>query len=324
MASCPASSMARRRTSLWLALASSLVVSGTPGTAAATWSIAAVDRRTGEVGVAVASCIAGVDRVIALAPGIGAVAAQAYLEERSRDVASRLLSEGVAPAEVVERVKAQDPEHAIRQYGVVDLRGRVSAYTGAETGAWAGHSIGTDVSAQGNLLTGPDVVAAALRAFEAAPPDPGAWTLADRLLAALEAGASHGGDRRCDPEQTALSAALRVAASAATPPGTTRGSDLNLYVARDPGAGSPVVALRDAYELWRRERTGGAPSASSSLATSSAASRGPARGSCALRPPSPGGASPWGEGLRGALAVGVAALVARRRRRREPAPAGQP
>ncbi len=307
--------MARRRTSLWLALASSLVVTGTHGTASATWSIAAVDRRTGEVGVAVASCIAGVDRVIALVPGIGAVAAQAHLEERNRDVASRLLSDGVAPAEVVERVKAQDPEHALRQYGVVDLHGRVSAYTGAETGAWAGHSIGVDVSVQGNLLTGPDVVAAALRAFEAAPPDPGAWTLADRLLAALEAGASQGGDRRCDPEQTALSAALRVAASAAMSPGTASGSALNLYVARDPGAGSPVVALRDAYDLWTRERTGAAALVPSSPATTPSPSSSPSRGTCAVQPSPARGAQHQGEALWGTLLVYLAAFALRRPRR---------
>lgn len=233
----------------------------TPRLASATWSITAVDTRTGEVGVAAASCVAGVNRVIALVPGVGAIAAQAHLDERNRDMAQRLLSEGLSPEVVVARVNAQDPRHALRQYGVVDLQGRVAAYTGAEASAWAGHQVGEGASVQGNLLTGQDVLEAALRAFEADPPDDeqdGAWTLADRLLVALEAGAARGGDRRCDRHQAALSAALRVAASeaamgAAGAPGVAASAYLDLYEERSPGQPNPVAELRRAYDVWRQD-----------------------------------------------------------------------
>ncbi len=65
---------------------------------------------------------------------------------------------------------------------------------------WAGHLPGIDCAAQGNTLTGADVVAAMVRTFERAK-----GTLAERLVAALQAGQASGGDRRGQQ-----SAALKV------------------------------------------------------------------------------------------------------------------
>ena len=48
-----------------------------PGSASATWSIVAVDPETREVGIAVASCIGGVEVTAGIAPGKGVVTAQA-------------------------------------------------------------------------------------------------------------------------------------------------------------------------------------------------------------------------------------------------------
>jgi len=123
-----------------------LMLLGTPTLARATWSIVAVDQSSLEVGVGAASCIGGVDIVVGLVPGHGAVAAQAFANLDARDEAARLLAAGTPPSEVVERITSVDfdPEAwysqwwsgmGIRQYGVVGLGGTPSAvsFTGELT-----------------------------------------------------------------------------------------------------------------------------------------------------------------------------------------------
>jgi len=96
-------------------------------------------------------------------------------------------------------LKAQDPNHPSRQYGIVDLKGRAAGYSGATNGKQAldrqGRAEGTEVyfSIQGNILTGDDVVEEAVKAFMQ-----NRGNLADRVMAAMEAADSRGGDRRCN------------------------------------------------------------------------------------------------------------------------------
>jgi uncharacterized Ntn-hydrolase superfamily protein len=241
-----------RRVAVITALAG-LVSLSVAAPASATWSIVAVDPDTQEVGVAVASCVEApfgttiLPQVPALAPGIGALAAQAQFSQATRDQALDLLLAGQSPMSVIDMVLAGDPSAASRQYAVVDLRMQVAAYTGDATMAWAGHATGSRVSVQGNILYGPEVVDDALAAFEApAPRCP--WTLADRLLVALEAGSAQGGDNRCSEEQSALAADLMVAK-----PGDVVGApSLDLRIESQPmGGENPVELLRAAYDQWR-------------------------------------------------------------------------
>jgi uncharacterized Ntn-hydrolase superfamily protein len=101
---------------------------------------------------------------------------------------------------------------------------------------------------QGNLLVGPQVVSGSLAAFKSPG---GAGRLADRLLRALEAGAEAGGDGRCLPEQTALSAFLMVAA-----PGDALGSpSLRLIFPVDQPPPSLLRMLAgELMQRWRRWR----------------------------------------------------------------------
>ncbi len=222
--------------------------------ASATWSIAAVDPETQEVGVAVASCVPApfgttlLPQVAGLAPGIGALAAQAQFSQARRDQAVMLLASGLSPQEVIDMVTMSDPQAAVRQYGVVTLDLQLAAFTGTGTQDWAGDAQGRGVTAQGNILYGPQVVDDALAAFEAeAPRCP--WTLSDRLMLALEAGAAQGGDNRCSMEQTALAAALRVAAPGDDPDAPM----LDLRIPSQPEDGdNPVVLLRAEYDRWRQ------------------------------------------------------------------------
>ena len=78
--------------------------------------------------------------------------------------------------------------------------GRIAQHTGAGCVGWCGAVRGTDVSVAGNMLAGEAVVERTLAAFAAARGE-----LAERLLAALEAGEAAGGDKR-----GRQSAALRI------------------------------------------------------------------------------------------------------------------
>jgi uncharacterized Ntn-hydrolase superfamily protein len=143
----------------------------------------------GELGVAVSSCVLAVGaRCPAVAPGRAAISSQAYVNAHlAGDVLERL---DAGLAEAVAGALAADPARDWRQLVAVAADGTTVAHTGAANDPWAGHRIGEDCAAAGNLLTGPDVVDAMVAAFATGAP------LAERLLGALEAGQSAGGDRR--------------------------------------------------------------------------------------------------------------------------------
>lgn len=227
-----------------------LVLLSVAAQARATWSVVAVDPVTREVGVAVATCIAEpngsrlLPMVAGLAPGIGALAAQAQLNQQTRDHALSLLRAQLSPAAIIAQVNASDLGAANRQYGIVTFDA-VASYTGPSCLAWAGAQQGENVSVQGNILVAPEVVADALRAFAASAPCED--SLADKLLRALAAGVGPGGDRRCPADQGAYVAVLRVA-------GAHEDGDrpsLDLTVTAPRGRESPVTLLQRAYETYR-------------------------------------------------------------------------
>ena len=89
-----------------------------------TWSVAAVDPESGDVGVAVASCVETYgDAVAALVPGKGAAATQAGFDVRNRDRVFEAIQEGLTAEEVIARVTDPewDDELDRRQYGVVTM-----------------------------------------------------------------------------------------------------------------------------------------------------------------------------------------------------------
>ncbi|MCL1599619.1 MAG: DUF1028 domain-containing protein [Actinomycetia bacterium] len=176
--------------------------------AQATWSVVGVDAETGEVGVAVASCVGfEVSVVPVLVPGMGAAASQADISANSGERFVESIKAGATAVEVVDIVVAADEAPEDRQFGVVVLGDGGAGWTGSGTFDVALDRRSSDgtVSAQGNILVSQDVVDAAIAAFEVADGD-----LADRLVAGLVAGADAGGDSRCG-EQTARAAALIVA-----------------------------------------------------------------------------------------------------------------
>ncbi len=129
---------------------------------------------------------------------VGVAATQAIVDVSYGPRALTYLKQGLAPAEVVRRVLADDPDPRPqdwtkegRQFAVMNARGEVASYTGPKATEWAGFKIGHFCSAQGNILAGPGVVDSMVAAFERT-----SGHLSFRLLAALEAGQLAGGDKR--------------------------------------------------------------------------------------------------------------------------------
>ena len=158
----------------------------------ATFSIVARDPATGELGVAVQSRAFRAGAIVSYAKaGVGAIATQAAANQTYGPRGLELLELGLSPDEVVEHLTGSDPGRDRRQLAVIDDQGRVRAYTGSATSAWAGHLEGENFSAQGNILAGEAVVRAMAEAFESSE-----GPLALRLMDALDAGQAAGGDAR--------------------------------------------------------------------------------------------------------------------------------
>jgi uncharacterized Ntn-hydrolase superfamily protein len=248
--------VSRRPRLLFATLAALAASAGIASEAASTWSLAAVDPHSQEVGVAGASCYGDTERIARVVPGRGAVAAQAYSNFEGRDRAVELLAGGTRPRDVVFEVANASfdsfyylPLFHFRQYGVVALGSEdtAAAFTGWLNIGWRGDLQGPGISVQGNMLRGSEVLESALHAYEQIAGVTCA-TLADRLLAGLEAGARSGGDRRCSLEQTALSAVLVVA----RPDDEYEHPTLHIVVqTQAKGGPNPVVLLRQRYDVWR-------------------------------------------------------------------------
>lgn len=158
----------------------------------ATFSIVAVDRETGEIGVAVQSKIVSVGSIVPYAKaGVGAVATQAFANPGFGPLGLLLLESGASPAHCIEFFKKGDPGMADRQIGVISASGVAETFTGERCGDWAGGKVGDGYAVQGNILAGEAVVGEMAAAFESSE-----GVLAERLLAALEAGQQAGGDKR--------------------------------------------------------------------------------------------------------------------------------
>ncbi|MBL8154339.1 MAG: DUF1028 domain-containing protein [Anaerolineae bacterium] len=157
-----------------------------------TFSIVAYDPEEAAWGVAVASKFLAAAAVVSWArAGAGAVATQSFARVSFGPDGLALMESGRPAAEALAALLAADPERAHRQVGMVDPRGGAAAHTGSDCYDWAGHHVGEGFTCQGNILAGPQVVAAMADAYRSARGE-----LADRLLAALTAGDDAGGDRR--------------------------------------------------------------------------------------------------------------------------------
>lgn len=159
---------------------------------AMTFSLLVRDPLSGALGAAVASRFFAVGALcIHVEGGVGALATQALVNPMYAAHGLPLLRAGETPENMVNAMIMPDPGRDQRQLHAIDAQGRIGQHTGADCVAWAGHRRGTDMSAAGNMLAGPGVVDAMLEGFGRAE-----GSLAERLIAALEAGEAAGGDKR--------------------------------------------------------------------------------------------------------------------------------
>jgi uncharacterized Ntn-hydrolase superfamily protein len=205
-----------------------------------TFSIVAHDPSAAAWGVAVASKFLAAGALVSWArAGAGAVATQAYARVGGGPEGLDLMAGGLSAQDTLARLLRDDGLRERRQIACVDAQGRAAAHTGKECYEWAGHRVGQGYSCQGNILTGPETVDAMADAFETASGD-----LATRLVAALRAGDTAGGDRR----------GKQSAAALVVMPGGGYGGDndryLDLRVDDDPDPVNRLAALVKLHHLY--------------------------------------------------------------------------
>jgi uncharacterized Ntn-hydrolase superfamily protein len=220
----------------------------------ATFSICAVDGTAGEVGCAVQSRYFAVGSVVPWAKaGIGAVATQAAGVAVYGSQVLALLEERVAPPEALRRVLADDDGKESRQLGVVAADGRSAAHTGAKCLPWAGHRTGEGYAVQGNILAGEAVVVEMERAFLEA-----GGSLAERMVASLEAGQAAGGDSR--GQQSAAIVVERLGAAQESREGIDRVCELRVEDHPEPIAElRRLLGIHQVWEVVRRASAFHAP-----------------------------------------------------------------
>lgn len=157
-----------------------------------TWSIVALDS-SGALGVAIASRFFAVG---ALCPharsGVGALSTQALMNPLLPAPALEAMAQQRDPAASLRDLLAADPGRSQRQFHMVDARGHAAAHTGEACVEWCGHTVHPNFSVAGNMLAGPQVLAATAESYA----DGEKLPFAERLIRAMAAGEAAGGDKR--------------------------------------------------------------------------------------------------------------------------------
>ena len=263
----------------------------TQSTAWATWSIIAIDRNTGRIVIASATCAASStpERLKLLqavvVPGFGVAACQAGVDttHENHDIVFAGLKNGTDPQEIIRLLEA-DPDIERRQFGIVDIQGRSAGRSGSGNGQVSldiqGEVPGANIvySVQGNSIARPEALTEAARVLAETP-----GPITDRVMAAMEKVDSLGGDRRCTCDREPLApapctgktahVAYILAADPDDPMGTYEGNppddlrepfndgDYALYITVIPTTtephedANPVRTLRMRYDAWKASQS---------------------------------------------------------------------
>jgi len=169
----------------------------------ATWSIIALDKNTGRVIIASATCAANQPDQLKLLqavvlPGLGVAAAQAGVDgtHANQKLIFEEMRRGTDPKEII-RMLEEDPRLESRQFGIIDMQGRTAGRSGSSNGAvsldFQGETPeGIVWSVQGNIIATTEALSEAARIMNDDRGD-----LIDRVMLAMEKANEHGGDRRC-------------------------------------------------------------------------------------------------------------------------------
>ena len=157
-----------------------------------TFSIVARDPETGEMGVAVQSHWFSVGTIVTWAEaGVGAIATQSFVNASFGPRGLEMLKQGMTSQQVVDSLLATDEGREFRQLAIIDTKGNAASFTGKKCIQPAGNIVGDNFSCQANLMINDKVWPAMAQAFKNAE-----GPLAERMMAALEAGQKAGGDIR--------------------------------------------------------------------------------------------------------------------------------
>lgn len=257
-------------------------------TAWATWSVIAVDRNTGRVVIASATCAATASpenlkqlQAVVL-PGVGVAACQAGVDgtHKNHMLVVQEMQKGTDPKEIIRLLHA-DPDIERRQFGIVDLKGRMAGHSGSANGTISidvqGEVPGENIfySVQGNSMATREVITEAARALRETP-----GSITDRVMAAMDKASELGGDRRCTCDSQPLAAApctgkvahvaYILAADAHDPLGEHvgkppedrvqpwNGGKYALFITVTPPTtlptedANPVKTLRMRYDAWKK------------------------------------------------------------------------
>jgi uncharacterized Ntn-hydrolase superfamily protein len=258
-----------------------LVLATLPAPVSATWSIIAVDTRTGLVVIASATCVTaeglrtrgGLKSIQAvIVPGVGVAAAQAGVDRTraNQTLIYEEMQKGTDPDAILAMLR-EDPGFQSRQFGIVDLQGRMAGFSGTGNG-YASLAVQSEIrdegiyfAVQGNILESHDVVLDAVDAILDA-----GGTVVDRVMAGMEAADAAGGDSRCscrtDPvpetEAGCRHRTAHVAYIAAARPEDPKGEghsdgeyalfiDVDDENTRPDESANPVTTLRMRFDAWR-------------------------------------------------------------------------
>jgi uncharacterized Ntn-hydrolase superfamily protein len=172
-----------------------------------TYSVAAVDRDAGLMGVAVQSHWLAVGAIVPwAAAGTGVLATQANSDLTAGRRGLELLASSRSAAQTLAGLLGDDPRAAVSQIAVLDATGQAAVHTGGRCVAEAGHRAGDGWSVQANMMlrpTVPDAMAAAWAGSSGVP-------LAARMLTVLRAAQAEGGDVRGQQSAAMLIVSLRA------------------------------------------------------------------------------------------------------------------
>lgn len=256
----------------------------------ATWSVIALDAKTGQVIIASATCVRQeafpkrspngardlMDVQAVIVPGVGVAACQAGVDNTRENqmLVYREIKKGTAPADIIEMLK-KDPNVERRQFGIVMIpngktitpqnnragfngsgNSRSSLYFGGQVGDYF-------YQVQGNTLLGDQVVYQAALAFSRAK-----GTLADHVMAAMEAADVNGGDHRCNcannpldfvpcDNRTSHVAYIAIANKEDVEGATHNDGKYFAYIAvgddqKKGESANPVKTLRLRYDAWKK------------------------------------------------------------------------
>lgn len=198
-----------------------------------TFSLSALDRKTGMFGIAVASSsIAVGNRCPWARAGTGVIATQHRTDIRCGPLGLDLLGKGFSASETVDILVAGSEHPNLRQFAAVDRDGRTAFFNGPDISSIATAYQGDGCVSVGNFMANDQVTHAMVRGYETAA----GMAFVERLLASLDAGVAAGGET-----QPAMAAALLVVDKHAWPL-------VDLRVDFEPEPATKLRSLWQAYE----------------------------------------------------------------------------